>query len=87
MALWGCYTVFLRMRRDDLDTPELLTATSAMRSKPLSACRTVSPASSAVAATNAQAGDLGKDTLGAADHLPIGHVVWTRSRAVAWFLD
>ena len=30
MALWGCYTVFLRMRRDDLDTPELLTATSLM---------------------------------------------------------
>ena len=25
MALWGAYTVFLRMRTDDLDTPEFLT--------------------------------------------------------------
>jgi drug/metabolite transporter (DMT)-like permease len=25
MAFWGAYTVFLRMRRDDLDTPEFLT--------------------------------------------------------------
>jgi drug/metabolite transporter (DMT)-like permease len=25
MLFWGCYTVFLRMRRDDLDTPEFLT--------------------------------------------------------------
>lgn len=25
MAMWGCYTVFLRMRRDALDTPEFIT--------------------------------------------------------------
>lgn len=25
MLFWGCYTVFLRLRRDDLDTPEFLT--------------------------------------------------------------
>ena len=30
MALWGAYTVFLRMRRDDLDTPEFLTVLCAM---------------------------------------------------------
>ncbi len=30
MLLWGAYTVFLRMRRDDLDTPEFLTALCAM---------------------------------------------------------
>ncbi|HEY8068729.1 MAG TPA: DMT family transporter [Burkholderiales bacterium] len=30
MALWGAYTVFLRMRRDALDTPEFLTALCAM---------------------------------------------------------
>ncbi|HLX82039.1 MAG TPA: DMT family transporter [Burkholderiales bacterium] len=30
MAMWGCYTVFLRMRRDDLDTPEFLTVLCAM---------------------------------------------------------
>ncbi len=30
MALWGAYTVFLRMRRDGLDTPEFLAALCAM---------------------------------------------------------
>jgi drug/metabolite transporter (DMT)-like permease len=30
MALWGLYTVFLRMRRDALDTPEFLTVLCAM---------------------------------------------------------
>lgn len=30
MAMWGCYTVFLRMRRDALDTPQLLVAVCAL---------------------------------------------------------
>ena len=30
MAFWGAYTVFLRMRRDDLDTPEFLALLCAM---------------------------------------------------------
>jgi drug/metabolite transporter (DMT)-like permease len=30
MAMWGAYTVFLRMRRDALDTPEFLTLICAM---------------------------------------------------------
>ena len=30
MALWAAYTVFLRLRRDALDTPEFLTALCAM---------------------------------------------------------
>jgi drug/metabolite transporter (DMT)-like permease len=30
MAFWGAYTVFLRMRHDDLDTPEFLTMLCAM---------------------------------------------------------
>jgi len=30
MAMWGCYTVFLRMRRDSLDTPEFLTVLCAL---------------------------------------------------------
>jgi drug/metabolite transporter (DMT)-like permease len=30
MAFWGAYTVFLRMRSDDLDTPEFLTVLCAM---------------------------------------------------------
>ncbi|MGQ0512590.1 MAG: DMT family transporter [Betaproteobacteria bacterium] len=30
MAMWGCYTVFLRMRRDTLDTPEFITVVCVM---------------------------------------------------------
>jgi drug/metabolite transporter (DMT)-like permease len=30
MVFWGAYTVFLRMRRDDLDTPEFMTMLCAM---------------------------------------------------------
>ena len=30
MALWGAYTVFLRLRRDDFDTPEFMTVLCAM---------------------------------------------------------
>ena len=30
MALWGLYTVLLRLRRDDLDTPEFMTVLCAM---------------------------------------------------------
>jgi len=30
MALWGAYTVLLRLRRDDLDTPEFMAALCAM---------------------------------------------------------
>lgn len=30
MAMWGCYTVFLRLRRDPLEVPELLAAVCAL---------------------------------------------------------